>query len=142
MIVLHFFHSLLKRFPILSTDFIAGLHDAILPYLRWPRPYGTAAATMLRVLENEAKSPGVTLRNWHMSCRPLISARGRRLIADRTISTAQLRLWNRVGSTVYLYYDSQSPITQTFAELIWQVNGDDAVDDVETGRDSKTKKGI
>jgi hypothetical protein len=133
MSVLVIFRSLLMRFPILSTDFLAGLHDVLLPYLRWPRPYGTAAADMLSLLEAEAKSPGVTLRHWHMTCRPLLSARGRQLIAAGSVSMAQLRLWNRIGSTVYLYYDSQSPLVRTFAELIRQVNGDDASEEEATG---------
>ena len=140
MTVLLIFRSLLKQFPILSTDFIAGLHDAILPYLRWPQPYGAAAAKMLSVLEAEAKSPGVTLRNWHMSCRPLLSARGRRLVAAGSVSAANMKLWNRIGSTVYLYFDSQSPLACTFAELIRQVNGDDAVDDIETQEESTKKR--
>jgi hypothetical protein len=132
MSVLVIFRSLLKRFPVLSTDFLAGLHDALLPYLRWPWPYGAAAADMLSLLEAEAKSPGITLRHWHMACRPLLSSRGRQLISSGVASSEQLRLWNRMGSTVFLYYDSQSPLARTFAELVRQVNGDDATDDVSS----------
>ena len=142
--VLHTLKSLLKRFPILSTDFIAGLHDALLPYLRWPSPYGSAASHMLGILEAEAKSPGAALRRWHMTCRPIISRKGHRLLDLYTASKKDgnpaadaalesIRLWNRIGSTVFLYYDHESALSSTFAELIRQVYGDSSSSSDNTG---------
>jgi hypothetical protein len=142
--IIHLFRRMLERYPILDFDFIVSIHETMMPYLRWAAPYCTAVTGFLQTLEAEAASPGASLRKWQGRCRPLLGLHGRALrrclclskddgsdgtsaststsITKNNVENA--RLWNRLSSTMFIYYDGGSPLACMYANIAVTAEGD------------------
>ncbi len=102
--LLHILKELIIHCPLADKSYVEKFAAVIRSFYTWPNPCGSEAAHVLKILNDEIKAPGATLRERLLVENPLLSAVGELLIENNEEYSMDIIRYSYLQKCVMVYH--------------------------------------